>query len=231
MDLKQRYIFLLLCILATACTTKTEQKPPKIATQNIPNTVTDRTKPDPNIAVKDDYTSLTKEDEEREDKTHMDMSYYPSNYALDKAQQKPVQLIARVTYSRPHKRDRTIIFGDSTAPVPYGKLWRLGANESTEVEFLRPVIINNKTINVGRYTLFAIPNKSTWRILLNSALFTWGDFNYDPKNDIVKVDVPVKATSFSLETFLIYFQKTTTGCNMIMSWDTVLVALPIVIKN
>jgi hypothetical protein len=189
----------------------------------------DKNKPDPSIAVKDDYTQLTKEDEEREDKTHMDMSYFPSNYALDKAQQKPVQLVIRVIYSRPHKRDRPVIFGDSTSPVPYNRIWRLGANESTEIEFMKPVQINNKKISAGRYTVYAIPQKDKWTLIINSNLFTWGDFNYDPLKDVVKIDLPVNNTKFPLETFLLYFQKTNTGCNMIMSWDTVAVSLPIII--
>jgi hypothetical protein len=220
--------FTWICFFVWSCTSKKEKEEP-IQPKRDTLTVTpyDRSKPDPNIAVKDDYTKLTKADEEREDKTQMDISYFPSNYALDKAQLKPIQLLIRILYSRPHKRDRPVIFGDSTAPVPYNRVWRLGANESTEIEFLKPVMINNKKINAGRYTVYAIPTKEKWTVIFNSSMYTWGDFNYDATKDVVRMEVPTNATNFSLETFLIYFQKTATGCNMIMTWDNVVVALPI----
>lgn len=191
--------------------------------------IQDKTKPDPTIAVKDDFTQLTKYDEEKEDKTHMDISYFPSNYALNKAQLQPIQLLIRVLYSRPHKRDRTIIFGDSTAPVPYNKLWRLGANETTEIEFLKPVSINGKNIKAGRYSMYAIPNKTSWTIMVNSELFTWGDFNYNPAKNVATIQAPVNITNFNIETFLIYFQKTTQGCSMFLTWDNVIVTVPITI--
>jgi hypothetical protein len=221
---------LLILLTFLSCNNNVDNKPITSTKKDTILPPIDRKRPDPSIEVKDDFTQLTKFDEEKEDKTHMDMSYFPSNYALDKAQQKPVQLLIRVIYSRPHKRDRTIIFGDSTAPVPYNRLWRLGANESTEIEFAKPVIINNKKLNAGRYTLFAIPKKDAWTIIVNSNMYTWGDFNYDDKKNIVQADVPVKNTNFNVETFLIYFQKTTTGCSMIMTWDDVAVALPIIMQ-
>ncbi len=226
----KKNITFLLFLFFISCNNSTELKP---TTTNKKDTILppiDRKKPDPSIEVKDDFTQLTKFDEEKEDKTHMDMSYFPSNYALDKAQQKPVQLLIRVIYSRPHKRDRPVIFGDSTAPVPYDRIWRLGANESTEIEFAKPVVINNKKLNAGRYTLFAIPKKDSWKIIVNSNIYTWGDFNYDDKKNLVQADVQVKNTNFNVETFLIYFQKTITGCSMIMTWDDVAVALPIIIQ-
>jgi hypothetical protein len=222
-----KYFVVLFLLMALSCNSKKETEAPVVVEVDTTKPQRDNKKPDPTIAVKDDFTALTKADEEQEDKTHMDMSYFPSNYALTKANNAPVQLQIRVTYSRPHKRDRPVIFGDSTAPVPYGKLWRLGANETTEIEFLKPVTINNKKINPGRYTLYAIPKKDNWTIIISSDLYTWGDFNYDNKKDIVRTVVPVNTGKFSLETFLIYFQRTATGCNMIMSWDDVIVALPI----
>ncbi len=228
--LKHYIIPLLILLIAISCRNNTAYNAP--TTQQEITLTTNTNKPlDTTIVVKDDFSLLTQADEEKEDKTHMDMSYFPSNYALEKAQGKPVQLILRVTYSRPHKRDRSVIFGDSTAPVPYNKLWRLGANETTELELIKPVTINNTKLIPGRYTLYAIPNKNSWKIMVNSNLYTWGDFNYDNKKDLVTVEVPVQYTKFSLETFLIYFQKNNTGCSMILTWDNVLVAVPIVISG
>ena len=98
------------------------------------------------------------------DKSPMDMCYYPNNYPVLKIQDKATEpAIARVIYSRPQKNGR-LIFGDL---VEYGKVWRLGANEATEIEFFRSVKIGDKKIEKGRYTLYAIPAEDTWTIILN----------------------------------------------------------------
>ena len=84
------------------------------------------------------------------DSSPLDMSYYPVDYPVLKIQDKVNEpLIARVVYSRPQKRGRKL-FGDLVA---YGQVWRLGANEATEIEFFRDVRIDNKTVKKGRYTL------------------------------------------------------------------------------
>lgn len=107
------------------------------------------------------------------DKSPMDMSYYPQNYPVLKIQGKPVgALIARVIYSRPRREGRTI-FGNL---VKYGEVWRLGANEATEIEFFKPVRLNGKRIGKGRYTLYAITNERTWTIIINKETDTWGHF-------------------------------------------------------
>jgi Protein of unknown function (DUF2911) len=221
----EKYVIVFVVVLTTfySCTNKSS-KPDGSVTTTVNKT------PDPSIEVKDDFTLLTKADEEREDKSHMDMSYFPSNYSLEKALKAPVDLALRIIYSRPHKGSRTQIFGsDTSLLVPYGKLWRLGANETTEIEFLKPVTIEGKKIVPGRYCVYAIPNKNEWTIILNSQLYTFGAFNYNPVNDVVRAKAIVTPSKFILETFLIYFQKTNTGCNMIFSWDNVVAYLPITI--
>ena len=79
----------------------------------------------------------------------MDMSYYPNRYPVLKIQDKVTEpLVARVIYSRPQKNGR-VIFGEL---IDYGKVWRLGANEATEIEFFTDVKINEIKIKKGRYT-------------------------------------------------------------------------------
>ena len=103
----------------------------------------------------------------------MDMSYYPTNYPVLKIQDKNTEpLTARVIYSRPKKEGRTIFGG----LVEYGKVWRLGANEATEVEFYQKVNIGGKKIAKGRYTLYAIVNESSWTFIVNKETDTWGSF-------------------------------------------------------
>ena len=83
------------------------------------------------------------------------MCYYPVDYPVLKIQHKTeAPLIARVIYGRPQKNDRSI-FGDL---VPYDMIWRMGANEATEIEFFRDVKIDGKKLPKGRYTLYAIPS-------------------------------------------------------------------------
>jgi len=165
------------------------------------------------------------------DKSPMDMSYYPPNYPIlriqpDKDKDKPLEPpVARVVYSRPQKNGRNV-FGEL---LEYGNVWRLGANEATEVEFFRDVVIGNKTISKGRYTLYAIPNQDKWTIIVNKDTDIWGAFKYDSSRDIVRVDVPVQKLPESLEAFSMIFEKSGNGFLLTAAWDTMAVSLPIAV--
>lgn len=159
------------------------------------------------------------------DKSPLDISYYPYNYPVLKIQNKITEpLLARVIYSRPRKEGRKLFGG----LVEYGKLWRLGANEATEIEFFKPVRINGKRIGKGRYTLYAIAQEKTWTIIINKDTDTWGHFKYDPKKDLQRVELPVQRSTDITEAFTMAFEKTVTGINLIIAWDNVRVAMPIV---
>jgi Protein of unknown function (DUF2911) len=158
------------------------------------------------------------------DKSPMDMSYYPANYPLLKINDKITEpLTARVIYSRPQKAGRTL-FGEL---VEYGKVWRMGANEATEIEFYKPVKIGGKKIAKGRYTLYAIVNETSWTIIVNKDTDIWGAFKYDPKKDIVRVEVPVQKNNEIVEALTMAFENATSGIRLIIAWDMVKVALPI----
>ncbi len=161
------------------------------------------------------------------DKSPMDMAYYPNNYPVLKIEDKTNgAAIARVIYSRPQKNGRAI-FGDL---VEYGKVWRMGANEATELELYRDVKIGEKKIDKGRYTLYAIPTDSNWTIIVNKDADTWGAFKYDQQKDVVRVTVPVEKLNEPLEALGMAFEKTDNGCNLVIAWDTVRVRLPIDLK-
>lgn len=153
------------------------------------------------------------------------MSYYPSNYLIDKIQKKPTgPLIARVIYSRPMKSGRTI-FGELRE---YGKLWRLGANEATEIEFFTHVKIAGKRIKKGRYTMYAIPYADKWTIILNKETDTWGDFVYDSTKDVLRTNVLVEKEPTPVEAFTMVFEKgSANSFNLVMAWDDTRVSLPI----
>lgn len=164
------------------------------------------------------------------DKSPMDMAYYPDNFAHDRKFAPQLignmPAIVRVTYSRPAKKEREI-FG--TKIVPYGEVWRVGANESTEIKFYQDVTIQGKTVKAGTYSLFAIPTATEWTIILNKDLDFWGAYSYNKNNDVLRVSVPTKKTEEVIENFSIQCVK---GSNdkettMKMAWDTTLVEVPI----
>ena len=158
------------------------------------------------------------------DKSPLDESYYPSNYPILKIQNKASEpLIARVIYSRPQKQGRKI-FGEL---VEYGKVWRLGANEATELELYKDVKIAGKKVSKGRYTLYAIVDENIWTIILNKDTDTWGAFKYDSKKDVLRTDVTVQKTDEIAESMSMWFEKTTTGISLNAAWEQVKVSLPI----
>lgn len=158
------------------------------------------------------------------DKSPMDMSYYPVNYPVLKIQDKITEpLVARVIYSRPQKSGRTIFGG----LVKNGEVWRLGANEATEVQFFKSVHIGGKKIKAGRYTLYAIVNDNSWTIIVNKETDTWGSFKYDSKKDVVRTDVTLQKIESPVENLVMAFEKTAIGCNLVIAWDNTKVALPI----
>ena len=138
------------------------------------------------------------------DKSPMDMSYFPPNYPMMKVQSNTKDpLIARIIYSRPSKNGR-VIFGGL---LEYGKVWRVGANEATEIEFFKDVFVNKIKIKKGRYTLYAIPNQDKWTFMINKEIDTWGAFIYDSKKDIVRMDIPVDTSQESVEVCTAFFEK------------------------
>ena len=161
------------------------------------------------------------------DKSPMDMSYFPTDYPVLKTQNKTTTPpIARVIYSRPHK-DNRVIFGQL---VEYDKVWRLGANEATEIEFFKDVTIGGKKVLKGRYTLYAIPTETKWTIILNKDMDTWGAFVYDEKKDVLRTDVPVQTLDTPVDAFSMNFNKTDKGMDLFIAWDKASVALPILVK-
>ena len=161
------------------------------------------------------------------DKSPMDMAYYPANYPVLKIQDKATEpLVIRVIYSRPQKEGRTIYGG----LVEYGKVWRLGANEATEIELYKDVKVKDKKLPKGRYTLYAIPTETQWTLIFNKDLDTWGAFKYDEKKDVLRVDVPVQKSPIAVEPFTIAFNKSADGADMVMAWDEAMVTVPFSFK-
>ncbi|PWS27895.1 hypothetical protein DHW03_10000 [Pedobacter yonginense] len=156
------------------------------------------------------------------DPSPADIVYYPLNAPKAKTED-AVKPIIKIIYSRPQKKGREI-FG---VLEQYGKVWRFGANESTEVRFFQKVIIGGKKIKAGTYSLFAIPEKDKWTIILNSQTDKWGAFTYDQSKDLARVEVPVKTLAKAVEYFSLTFTPKENGANLIIGWDKTQVELPI----
>jgi hypothetical protein len=158
------------------------------------------------------------------DKSPMDMSYYPNGYPLQKIQGKITEsATCRVVYSRPQRNGRSI-FGEV---LEYGKVWRMGANEATEIEFFKTVHIGGKKVKKGRYTMYCIPYADKWTIIINKETDTWGSFTYDEKKDLLRTDVAVQKQTEIVESFSMMFEKSATGCSLLIAWDDEKVSLPI----
>jgi hypothetical protein len=161
------------------------------------------------------------------DRSPMDVSYYPASYPILKIQNKITEpLVMRLIYSRPQLNGRKV-FEDLQK---FGEIWRLGANEATEIEFFKDVSINNKKVKKGRYTLYCIPYADKWTIIINRETDVWGAFKYDAAKDVVRMDVPVIKNELT-EALTIVFEKSFSGANMIVYWDDVKAVLPIAFKN
>jgi hypothetical protein len=157
------------------------------------------------------------------DKSPLDMSYYPVEYPkLKMTGTANEDLVARVIYSRPKKEGRAI-FGNV---LQFGSKWRLGANEATEIEFFKDVMIQKKLIKKNRYVIYCIPYADKWTIILNNDLFIWG-LKIDATKDVYKFDIPVITTAYPLEYFTMTFEKGDPGINLVMAWDSVRTMLPI----
>ncbi len=137
-------------------------------------------------------------------------------------------LDVKVTYCRPYKKGR-LIFGSETeeALVPYGKYWRLGANDATEITFSLPVSFAGKPLAAGSYRMYAVPGPEFWEVSLNSELGKFGAYPPDYSLDVLKVNVPVEQNSEMAEQFTIDFSSDSTGVNMAFIWDRTVVNLPI----
>jgi hypothetical protein len=136
-------------------------------------------------------------------------------------------LTVSVNYNRPSVRGR-VIFGseEQKALQPYGKYWRLGANESTEITFSRDVLFNNSPVKAGTYRMYAVPGADAFEISLNTEVGKWGYSEPDYDDDLLKTRVPVEKIS-SVELFTISLAPAGDGINMVFEWSDTRFTVPI----
>lgn len=144
-----------------------------------------------------------------------------------------------VVYSRPYKRDRDNIFGteESEALVPYGKVWRTGANEATQFTTLADLEIDGKTLPAGTYSLFTTPGEKEWAVHFNAKLgmsgtgiFADGEFTpVDLSSNVLETTV-VSSTipeEEEVDQFTISFEKSDAGADLVLRWITTEVRVPL----
>lgn len=147
----------------------------------------------------------------------------------------------KVTYGRPYVRGRNV-FGDpadgGTYLVPFGELWRTGANEATEITVTRPVLIAGKRLEAGTYSVFTVPGASNWTVRFNTQLgmdgtgrldAETGQFtrSYDEGDDLLVVEVPSGSLPADVDQFTIAFETAEGGAHMVLSWERTEVRIPI----
>ena len=146
------------------------------------------------------------------DKSPMDIASFPNNYRVS-------EKVIKIIYSRPQLKGRSL---EKLAPL--GKKWRTGANEATEVTFYKDVVFGGTAVKAGTYTMYAIPGKTTWTVVLSSQLNVWGVYFHKDENDVAKVTIPVKQTEENLDVFSIVIDEDMT---INLGWGTTLISIPV----
>jgi hypothetical protein len=121
-----------------------------------------------------------------------------------------------VDYSSPRLKGRHV--GGEVAP--FGQVWRTGANESTTFVSTADVTVGGTLVPAGSYTLFTIPNKDKWILILSKKTGEWGTDYPGPSNDLARVDMKVSALPTSVENFAISFDKSASGGTLNLDWGT-----------
>jgi len=128
-----------------------------------------------------------------------------------------------IVYSRPGAKGRTIFGGI----VPYGQVWRTGANQATKITFNTPVKFEGTEIPAGTYALFTIPGEQEWTVILNKNSGQWGAYQYDEKADVARFKVtPVTLRDTMIETFAIEFNRIRDESALLdLVWDKTVVPI------
>jgi len=147
-----------------------------------------------------------------------------SPIAITSVTHQPTNTYIKIVYGQPYKKGRNI-FGDLQ---PYGKVWRTGANEATEMTTTKPIALNGNRLDAGTYALFSIPRSDSWTIILNDSLGQWGAFDYNEAYDRMRTDVARQRSEQITESFTIQFSEITgDSSSIIMQWDTTRIEIPI----
>jgi hypothetical protein len=121
-----------------------------------------------------------------------------------------------VDYSSPRAKGRVVYGG----LVPYGQIWRAGANEATTFVTNTDLTVGGKPVPAGSYTIFVIPNKDKWTLIINKKTGEWGVPYPGEASELTRVDMKVSTLPAPVENFLIAFDKAGNNCTMRLDWET-----------
>lgn len=121
-----------------------------------------------------------------------------------------------IDYSSPRKKGRNV-FPDV---AKYGEIWRTGANEATTFVASSDVMVGGKHVPAGSYTLFTVPGKDKWTLVISKKTGEWGTDYPGEKEDLARVAMKAGTASAPVENFTISFEKAGSGCNLKLAWDT-----------
>ena len=132
-----------------------------------------------------------------------------------------------ITYSRPSMRGRKI-FGEL---VPYGKVWRTGANAATTLKTDADLTIGGASVPAGTYTLYSIPEEKKWTLIINKETGQWGT-KYDEKQDLARVDMKLSKNSSPTEQFTISFDQTNANAAVLkLDWADTTARVDVAVKK
>jgi hypothetical protein len=131
-----------------------------------------------------------------------------------------------VTYGRPSMKGRKIMGG----LVPFGQVWRTGADEATVLKTDADLTIGNLAVPKGSYAIFTLPSESGWKLIVNKVSDQWGAFNYDQKQDLGQVDMKVGKTSAPVEQFTITLAQADKGGAMKLEWENTSASIDFQVK-
>ncbi len=133
-----------------------------------------------------------------------------------------------ISYSRPSMRGRKI-FGEL---VPYGKVWRTGANSATKLKFGEDVKIGGKTLKAGEYALYTIPGTWEWEVVINKGTSNWGAYGYDTSGDVARFKVKAEKLSQPVQSFTMNISNITlNSCSIDLSWEKAMISIPVRADN
>ena len=121
-----------------------------------------------------------------------------------------------VDYSSPRAKGRKIYGG----LVPFGEVWRAGANKATTFVTTADLMVGGTHVPAGNYTIFAVPNKDQWTLVISKKTGEWGIPYPGADSDFARVDMKVSALPAAVENFTIAFDKSAGGCTLRMDWET-----------
>lgn len=129
-----------------------------------------------------------------------------------------------LTYSRPNVRGRKV-FGEL---VPYGQLWRTGANAATRLKFADDVTVGGVPVKAGEYALYTIPGQNEWEVILNKGITNWGIDGYKQSDDVARFKVKTVAAPMQQETFTMQFINIKpASMDLRVMWDNAAIQIPI----